>query len=265
MLYPNQTNKVRFHQVDIAMVPINGRDDVRHRLAFEGNFTCEEAVEFALQVGTVGQLASGMLVNQAVGILEDDGRRVVAVAVGINPADPRGPHGRHRPLANDPKGNVDRMDIEGDDETATQGYVEVPDQVLQAALDGRRLRRIEKPATDADRGNHGQLAQFPLAHSFGDLDVHRVGGYLIVNQKGFPFLRCSLAGGLDAKAAGHVHRNGFRHVDVQPGFDGGAGLPVDSRACSALASCGSRNYWIAGSSRRGLATGGRTWQPAAAR
>ena len=48
--YPQQVEKVRPHRVDIAMVPINGRDEARHRLEFEGNFTCEEAVDFALQI-----------------------------------------------------------------------------------------------------------------------------------------------------------------------------------------------------------------------
>ena len=49
--YAGQVEKVRQHEVDIAFVPINGRDDARHRLAFEGNFDCEEAVEFSLQIG----------------------------------------------------------------------------------------------------------------------------------------------------------------------------------------------------------------------
>jgi len=49
--YPQQAEKVRPHGVDVAMVPINGRDEARHRLAFEGNFTCEEAVDFARQIG----------------------------------------------------------------------------------------------------------------------------------------------------------------------------------------------------------------------
>ena len=48
--YPQQVEKVRPYRVDIAMVPINGRDDARHRLEFEGNFTCEEAVDFALRI-----------------------------------------------------------------------------------------------------------------------------------------------------------------------------------------------------------------------
>jgi L-ascorbate 6-phosphate lactonase len=49
--YPGQVEKVRPANVDVAMAPINGRDDFRHRLAFEGNFTCAEAVDFALGIG----------------------------------------------------------------------------------------------------------------------------------------------------------------------------------------------------------------------
>jgi L-ascorbate metabolism protein UlaG (beta-lactamase superfamily) len=49
--YPQQVEKVRPYGVDVAMVPINGRDDARHRLAFEGNFNCEEAVEFSMLIG----------------------------------------------------------------------------------------------------------------------------------------------------------------------------------------------------------------------
>jgi L-ascorbate metabolism protein UlaG (beta-lactamase superfamily) len=45
--YEGQVQRVAAHQIDLAFVPINGRDDFRHRLAFEGNFTCEEAVTFA--------------------------------------------------------------------------------------------------------------------------------------------------------------------------------------------------------------------------
>ena len=48
--YPQQLEKVRPDRVDVAMVPINGRDDARRRLGCEGNFTCEEAVDFALRI-----------------------------------------------------------------------------------------------------------------------------------------------------------------------------------------------------------------------
>ena len=45
-----RSKKVAAHRIDLAFVPINGRDDFRHRLQFEGNFTCEEAVAFAAAV-----------------------------------------------------------------------------------------------------------------------------------------------------------------------------------------------------------------------
>ena len=45
--YDGQVEKVKKHRIDLAFVPINGRDDFRHHLQFEGNFNCEEAVEFA--------------------------------------------------------------------------------------------------------------------------------------------------------------------------------------------------------------------------
>ena len=48
--YDGQVEKVIAHRIDLAFVPINGRDDFRHSLAFEGNFTCGEAVAFAAAV-----------------------------------------------------------------------------------------------------------------------------------------------------------------------------------------------------------------------
>jgi L-ascorbate 6-phosphate lactonase len=48
--YEGQIEKIRKHNIDLAFVPINGRDDFRHLLSFEGNFTCEEAVKFALSI-----------------------------------------------------------------------------------------------------------------------------------------------------------------------------------------------------------------------
>ncbi len=48
--YDGQAEKIRNHNVDLAFLPINGRDDLRHSLKFEGNFTCAEAVEFALAI-----------------------------------------------------------------------------------------------------------------------------------------------------------------------------------------------------------------------
>jgi L-ascorbate metabolism protein UlaG (beta-lactamase superfamily) len=48
--YDGQVERVAAHRIDLACVPINGRDDFRHALQFEGNFTCEEAVKFAAAV-----------------------------------------------------------------------------------------------------------------------------------------------------------------------------------------------------------------------
>lgn len=48
--YPGQAERVFPHGVDVAFLPINGRDEFRHSLAFEGNFTCEEAAGFALAI-----------------------------------------------------------------------------------------------------------------------------------------------------------------------------------------------------------------------
>jgi L-ascorbate 6-phosphate lactonase len=48
--YEGQIERVAAHRIDLAFLPINGRDDFRHRLAFEGNFTCAEAVAFAAAV-----------------------------------------------------------------------------------------------------------------------------------------------------------------------------------------------------------------------
>ena len=45
--YKGQIEKFQSHEIDLAFVPINGRDKFRHDLEFEGNFDCTEAVEFA--------------------------------------------------------------------------------------------------------------------------------------------------------------------------------------------------------------------------
>ena len=41
MSFRNVSGKCRFN-LDIAIIPINGRDEKRHRLGFKGNFTCKE-------------------------------------------------------------------------------------------------------------------------------------------------------------------------------------------------------------------------------
>ena len=48
--YEGQVERVKKHRIDIAFLPINGRDEFRHSLEFEGNFTCEEAVLFAIDI-----------------------------------------------------------------------------------------------------------------------------------------------------------------------------------------------------------------------
>lgn len=48
--YKGQVERVHIHNVDIAFIPINGRDTFRHSLGMEGNFTCEEAVGFAMAI-----------------------------------------------------------------------------------------------------------------------------------------------------------------------------------------------------------------------
>ncbi len=48
--YEGQVERVKQHRIDLAFLPINGRDELRHKLNFEGNFTCEEAVQFALDI-----------------------------------------------------------------------------------------------------------------------------------------------------------------------------------------------------------------------
>ncbi|RLA38577.1 MAG: hypothetical protein DRR42_28530 [Gammaproteobacteria bacterium] len=45
--YTGQVEKFRPHEIDLAFVPINGRDKFRYDLEFEGNFDCKEAVDFA--------------------------------------------------------------------------------------------------------------------------------------------------------------------------------------------------------------------------
>jgi len=48
--YPGQVERLIQHKIDIAFLPINGRDELRHKLDLEGNFTCEEAIRFALDI-----------------------------------------------------------------------------------------------------------------------------------------------------------------------------------------------------------------------
>jgi L-ascorbate metabolism protein UlaG (beta-lactamase superfamily) len=48
--YDRQVDKFKPHKIDIAFLPINGRDKFRNDLNFEGNFNCKEAVDFAKSV-----------------------------------------------------------------------------------------------------------------------------------------------------------------------------------------------------------------------
>ena len=48
--YDGQVERLKQHKIDLAFVPINGRDEFRHKLNFEGNLTCKEAVRFALGI-----------------------------------------------------------------------------------------------------------------------------------------------------------------------------------------------------------------------
>ncbi len=49
--YIGQIDKFKSHEIDLAFVPINGRDKFRHDLGFEGNFNSVEAVEFTCGIG----------------------------------------------------------------------------------------------------------------------------------------------------------------------------------------------------------------------
>ncbi|UCC98149.1 MAG: MBL fold metallo-hydrolase [Phycisphaerales bacterium] len=48
--YTGQVDRLRRHRIDLAFLPINGRDEFRRKLDFEGNFTCDEAVRLALDI-----------------------------------------------------------------------------------------------------------------------------------------------------------------------------------------------------------------------
>lgn len=48
--YDGQVERAKPFGVDVAFLPINGRDEFRHQLQFEGNFTSEEAVVFARSI-----------------------------------------------------------------------------------------------------------------------------------------------------------------------------------------------------------------------
>jgi len=48
--YHGQVERLKKHKIDLAFLPINGRDEFRHRFELEGNFTCEEAIRFALDI-----------------------------------------------------------------------------------------------------------------------------------------------------------------------------------------------------------------------
>jgi len=49
--YEGQIERVRAHGVDVALLPINGRDFFRTRSGTIGNFDYREAAEFAVQIG----------------------------------------------------------------------------------------------------------------------------------------------------------------------------------------------------------------------
>jgi len=48
--YEGQAERIRRHRIDLAFLPINGRNEFRRKLDFEGNFTCNEAVQLALEI-----------------------------------------------------------------------------------------------------------------------------------------------------------------------------------------------------------------------
>ena len=48
--YPGQVERLKHHKIDLAFLPINGRDELRHKFDLAGNFTCEEAIRFALDI-----------------------------------------------------------------------------------------------------------------------------------------------------------------------------------------------------------------------
>lgn len=48
--YEGQAEHIGKHRIDLAFLPINGRDEFRHRLGLEGNLTCDEAVRLALDI-----------------------------------------------------------------------------------------------------------------------------------------------------------------------------------------------------------------------
>jgi len=48
--YAGQVERIRRHRIDLAFLPINGRDEFRRKLDFEGNFTCKEAVRLAVDI-----------------------------------------------------------------------------------------------------------------------------------------------------------------------------------------------------------------------
>ncbi len=76
----------------------------------------------------------------------------------------------------------------------------------------------------AGRNHVGQLPQRPLGDPLGDLDVHRVGGHLVIDEEAELLLRRQPAGRLDRQHARHVDRDGLGQVDVAPGFHGRPGL-----------------------------------------
>jgi L-ascorbate metabolism protein UlaG (beta-lactamase superfamily) len=48
--YNGQAERLKQHRIDLAFLPINGRDEFRHGLDFAGNLDCEEAVRFARDI-----------------------------------------------------------------------------------------------------------------------------------------------------------------------------------------------------------------------
>ncbi|NMP22810.1 MBL fold metallo-hydrolase [Sulfobacillus harzensis] len=51
ILYPGMIEDLAQHRIDVAMLPINGRDYFRESRDIVGNLTAEESVELAVQIG----------------------------------------------------------------------------------------------------------------------------------------------------------------------------------------------------------------------
>jgi len=100
------------------------------------------ATEFA--GGLIAERLAKMIVDDAIVIFVNDGTDIVTVAVWIGAADERAAHRGGGPFADGPQRGVDGVNVVVAEIITADGDVVDPDQVLKAAFEVGRFRRVGK-------------------------------------------------------------------------------------------------------------------------